>query len=243
MNDIKDALKDDKINVSIQTIANRLHELKYDYKRAKDKPFLTQKQKDIRLEWGNKKLDYDWDNVVFSDETSIWLNFNDKRWISKDKNKTECHRTIKHPIKLNVWGYISKKFGSDIFIFKENLNAKGYLNILTENLIDINKDEMIFQDDNDPKHRSKVVMQWKDANNIISLDWPSNSPDLNPIENVWAVLKRKLKRHKITNFDDFEIAIKACWNDISQQVIDNTISSMSNRIKDLIEANGDSINY
>jgi transposase len=229
--------------VSIQTIANRLHELNYDYKQAINKPLLTQEHKEKRLEWANKKINYDWDNVVFSDETSIWLNFNDKRWISKDKDKTDYHRTIKYPIKLHVWGYISKQFGSDIFIFTGILNAKRYLNILIDYLVDINEDGMVFQDDNDPKHRAKIITQWKDTNNIISLDWPANSPDLNPIENIWAVLKRKLRRHKITNLDDFEIAIKACWRDISQKVIDNTISSMGNRVKDLIDTKGDSINY
>ena len=229
--------------MSIQTIANRLHELNYDYKQPINKPMMTQKHKEKRLEWANNKINYDWNNVVFSDETSIWLNFNDKRWISKNIDKTYYHRTVKHPIKLHVWGYISKKFGSDIFIFTGILDANRYLNILTDYLLDINEDGMIFQDDNDPKHRAKIITRWKDANNIISLDWPANSPDLNPIENIWAVLKRKLRRHKITNLDDFEIAIKACWIDISQKMIDNTISSMNNRVNDLIDAKGDSINY
>lgn len=59
--------------MSIQTIANRLHETKYDYKQAINKPLLTHKHKEKRLEWANNKINYDWDNVVFSDETSYCL--------------------------------------------------------------------------------------------------------------------------------------------------------------------------
>ena len=51
-----------------------------------------------------------------------------------------------------------------------------YKDILKENLLPIYKSKYIFQDDNDPKHRSELVTNWKQKNNITSLDWPSNSP-------------------------------------------------------------------
>jgi len=218
-----------------------LHELEYDNKKAINKPFLSQKSKNIRYVWGLTKMNYNWNNVVFSDETSIWLNFNCKRWIHKNDDK--YHHTVKHPMKLHVWGYISKKYGSGIFIFKENLNGVLYSNILNDHIVDANDKNMIFQDDNDPKHRSILVTNWKKNKNISSLDWPSYSPDLNPIENIWAILKMKLRRCEIRTIDEFENSIKKCWNDISQNIIDNTISSMDNRIKELIEKHGDVINY
>uniref|UniRef100_A0AAZ3P2E4 Tc1-like transposase DDE domain-containing protein n=1 Tax=Oncorhynchus tshawytscha TaxID=74940 RepID=A0AAZ3P2E4_ONCTS len=57
----------------------------------------------------------------------------------------------------------------------------------------------VFQMDNDPKHTSKVVAKWLKDNNVKVLEWPSQSPDLNPIENVWAELKKSVRARRPTN--------------------------------------------
>lgn len=55
-----------------------------------------------------------------------------------------------------------------------------------------NCNDWILQEDNDPKHRSKLCKAWKEENGVVTMYWPSRSPDMNPIKNVWAIMKVKL---------------------------------------------------
>jgi transposase len=143
---------------------------------------------------------------------------------------------------VHIWGSISVNFKREIFIFTENLTGNKYIDILKDNLKI--EEGLIFQDDNDPKHRSIVVNKWKKEKNIVSLKWwPSNSPDLNPIENIWALLKNKVKKKQNKTIEEFKESIKECWNDIDQEHINNAIKSMPKRIKSVIDNNGKSINY
>ena len=115
---------------------------------------------------------------------------------------------------------------------------------MKHNLVDIcNNNNLIFQDDNDPKHRSKKTLKWKINNKIKSLKWPSCSPDLNPIENVWELLKKKVAKTKTNTKIEFINCIKSEWNDIKMEIINNLIDSMPNRIQKVINNKGDIIDY
>ena len=57
-------------------------------------------------------------------------------------------------------------------------------------------DEVLFQQDNDSKHTSKLAKEFFEEAKITALDWPAQSPDLNPIEHIWALMKKKLGRYE-----------------------------------------------
>ncbi len=75
------------------------------------------------------------------------------------------------------------------------------------------------------------------------MEWPSNSPDINPIENLWSIIKRRIEKRKPRNIKELETFIIEEWNKIDSQIIMNLVNSMDSRLKAVIEAKGERINY
>ena len=105
--------------------------------------------------------------------------------------------------------------------------------------------DWIFMDDNATCHRSFVTNAFKTQADIRTLKWPARSPDLNPIENVWSLLKRRVRR-SIRSGDDLsrlEALLRQEWDRLSQEVINRLIESMSSRIRQVIEVSGEVTKY
>ena len=103
--------------------------------------------------------------------------------------------------------------------------------------------DWILQEDNDPKHKSLLARTWKLQNNINVLPWPACSPDLNPIENLWKLLKFKVAEHRASNIHQLKKAIKKEWQLLPSDMGKRLVASMERRISAIIEAQGDSIFY
>ena len=95
----------------------------------------------------------------------------------------------------------------------------------------------VFMQDGAPCHRAKIVTQFLKARKINILDWPGNSPDLNPIENLRTILKNKVSERQPTNANILEQAIKEVWvRDISPAYSRNLVESMPRRLEAVIKA-------
>ena len=105
-------------------------------------------------------------------------------------------------------------------------------------------EQCLFQHDGAPCHMAKVKTKWFGEQNINILGpWPGNSPDLNPIENLWSILKRWVDKQKPTNSDKLQTLIMQEWAAISQDVAQNVIDSMPRRIAEVLKKKGKHCKY
>jgi transposase len=104
---------------------------------------------------------------------------------------------------------------------------------------------VVVQEDNAPWHTAKLVQKfWKDLK-IPKLSWPPQSPDLSPIENLWAYIKRLISkdRHKIRNIEDMEFALKRLWPQIDGNFLLKLNASMPRRLDACLENSGGATKY
>uniref|UniRef100_A0A8R1I4I6 DDE_3 domain-containing protein n=1 Tax=Caenorhabditis japonica TaxID=281687 RepID=A0A8R1I4I6_CAEJA len=92
-----------------------------------------------------------------------------------------------------------------------------------------------FQQDNDPKNTSKFVKDWFLSRRIRVMDWPSQSPDLNPIEKVWEELEKRMTGKRTRNVDENYQKLAEEWDKILQSVIDTLLDSMQRRCQAVID--------
>jgi hypothetical protein len=99
------------------------------------------------------------------------------------------------------------------------------------------------QQDNDPKHTSRVAKDFIKENGIRTINWPSNSPDLNPIENMWHLIKNNVEKRLSKNIDELKKFMTEEWDAIPETTVKNLVSSMKKRCELVLEENGDRISY
>jgi len=241
---IQQKIKNSGLNITKDTIRRRIRENGGKWTHPNLKKFLGNKHREERLKWANNVREMDWKKVIFTDETTFFLNKKCyKTWNFSSRKKSI--RKTNYPIKVNVWGCFSSEGFGYIYCFTENLTSEKLCEIYSTTLLESShklfpqSNDWILQEDNDPKHRSKIATKWKNENSIKVLQWPAYSPDLNPIENIWSILKLKIAYKNIRTVKGLKAEIKKEWNKLSIQISRKLVQSMDNRISSLIKEEGD----
>lgn len=245
-------------NVSNRTVRNRLNEMGFAFRKAKMKPFLTKRHKRERLQWCRDHANWtvtDWYKVIFSDESRVCVGTGDDagKFVWRRPNEKfdkDClNFKKKYPESYMIWSCMTEKGVGKLCILYQNVNSESYIHILENFLIPSievwfeDSPNFIFQDDNASCHRSKAVKDYLRHNGIKTMYWPANSPDLNPIENLWAKVKLLINEKKPTNKEDLRHAIRQSWEEISPTNCKDLIESMPKRIKEVIRKRGAATKY
>ena len=233
-------------NLSHETVRKELLRRGYNRKLARRIPLLTEKHRQQRVSWAKDNKRTDWEKVVFSDEMSIWLSGNRVYlWCKGDEKAVKP--TCKHTPKLHVWGAFSARGTFPLKVFRENLTGYVYTNILNECLPTqaavLYPDGWVLQEDNDPKHTSKIARKFREDSDIGRMDWPSCSPDLNPIENLWAWMKHQIDLTSPSSLKELETTLYQVWNSIEPEFLLSYWQSMPKRIKLVTSTKGFKIKY
>jgi transposase len=153
-----------------------------------------------------------------------------------------------------LWGAISYEYTSDLVPMQGDPNAprggvtaRVYLDLLEQYLPTVMDYDSTFMHDNASIHRAYIVREWLEEEGIPVLDWPAYSPDLNPIKNMWPLLKTGLlKDHAyLTNAPKNDETIRQLkraavdvWSRVRDSTVNKCIDSMPERIQEVIDAHG-----
>ena len=126
------------------------------------------------------------------------------------------------------------------------MNAQRYTGLL-KNKLELHMTVhncTVFMQDGAPCYRAKIVTQFLKSKKIQILDWPGNSPELNPVENLWTVLKNKVSERQPTNAKMLEQAIKKVWvREMTTEYCQSLVESMPKRLEVVIKAKGGPTKY
>jgi len=234
----------------VQRILNDNEDVEYSY--ITPKIYLTKLHKKNRVAMCKNLLlnPPNWLNIIWSDEKKFSLDGPDglsKRWMNTHRKQSgEYTRMRRHSAGggLMIWAAFTGTGEKMIDVIEGTLNSARYIELLGEHIVPLitrANEDFLYQHDNAPPHRAIKTKEFLNRNNIDIMDWAAKSPDLNPMENVWALIVSRLyaANKQYTSKSDLKNSILKIWSGIDSNTLQNLAFSIPERLINVIEKGGD----
>jgi len=251
----KDIVREMALPASARTVRRRLNEVGL-YGRVQQEEHAysdaTLLSRIAFAEGYSRWTEDDWTRVVFSDETHFYLGHHGREYVQRpvgaalDPKYTLKTERLKG--KVSLWGCICAGGLGHAELYVDSLDARRYQSILALNLVSSAhqfwpRGQWWFQQDNWTVHTADTSQAWFHNHGIDLIDWPAWSPDLNPIENVWSDLKRRVYAHHPQTMEELENWIGVEWQATDMKFISHICRSMPHRLQLLLDNHGHKISY
>jgi transposase len=201
-----------------------------------------------RVLWAQRFLNrnFDWSTALFADETVFNTDgpaFRAKMWQDTRDPPTTLVQSGARSQAIHIWGAFSTDFVPDLVVLPHPLDSKAYCDALAQALLTSNSfQKYILFHDRHTAHHSKLTNQWLDDHSVTAELFPPKCADLNPIENLWAQLSRKVYPQNKTYANTHQLlcAIRAAWREIQtdKAVREEYVRSMTGRLHEVIKSKG-----
>ncbi len=217
---------------------------------AKRKPYVNMVQKRCRVLWAKAHLKCTvskWKSVLWSDESKFdILVGNHGRRVLRTKEEGDlpaCHqRSVQKPASLMVWGGGGHKcirYGQ-LACFGSTMNAERYIKVLEQHMLSSRRRvfqgrSCAFQQDNAKPNTAAITTAWLRSRRVRVLNWPACSPDLSPVENIWCIIKWKIRQRWPQTLQQLETFIGQEWDQIRTPKLQKLITSMPRHLQTVLK--------
>jgi hypothetical protein len=213
---------------------------------------LTPLQKANRYQWVRHEIarepPRDWGQVLFTDESYVWLG-DDHRWLWRRRGETGPDVEVATPKfrkKILIFGGISLRYKTKLILIEQGtvdgavyvddcIDASG---LILDMDTEYGKWNWTLMQDGASAHTAEPTLAYLRLFCNILEPWPSGSPDLNPIENLWAIMKRRISEVGAQTIDELRIIINAVWDSVTADEVAALINSMPTRLLATARAQG-----
>jgi len=244
------------IDASARTVRRRLDEAGLLGRVARIEFPLNEEHIRKRLAFAHAFGDWspeDWDRVLFSDESYIHLGYHGQTWVQRPEDTAYLEEYMvlgqrQFSPKIGMWACFSSHGVGPMRLFDENMDARLYTDFMARYmkphaLCMWPNAEWFYLQDNATYHSAVASRRWFHNNGVTCIEFPPHSPDLNPIENLWAHLKRRIEDHNARSIDELEEIISEEWAEMSVDFCACLTHSMPQRLRLVVEAGGHRTRY